>query len=232
MTTETLRRDWILLRRDWILHRRALLPAALIFATFQVYFVIVANHPTLWLVLTCIYMSFLTVIPLNRDGKFRALAWSCTLPVTRADLARGHYMTAWTLAAGLFLVALALAAFVPGTKLSAAMFLNPNRLLLAAGITAFILALLLPFTIRFGLIGILLVLVVLQIVGAVTFVVAETTGSMDIVEGRVGAAFRALADGAAELPEILSIPVFLLALVLVNWASYKIAVALFRRRDL
>jgi hypothetical protein len=236
MTTETLRRDWILFRRDWILHRRALLAAALIFAAFQVYFVIVANNPKLWLVFTCIYISFLTVIPLNREGKFRALAWSCTLPLTRANLARGRYVTAWTLASGLFLVAVVLAALVPGSKLSATMFLDPNYLLLAAAVTTFIIAQLLPFTIRFGLMGILIVLVVLQIFGALMFLTAEATGGVTIIEGGIGAAVRALADGAATLRETLSVPVFnlalLLALALVNWVSYNISVAIFRRREL
>jgi hypothetical protein len=236
MMTELLHRDWILLRRDLILHRRALLPAVLVFAAFQVYFVIVANHATLWLVFTCIWMTFLTVVPLNRDDKFGTLAWSCTLPVSRADLVRGYYVTAWALVAGMFVVALCLAAFVPGSKLSGLMLLDPDRLLLAAGITTFILALLLPFTIRFGFMGVLMLLVVLQIIGAAMFVVAKTTGSMDAVEGGIGAAFRALASGVAALRETLPLTVFqlvmLLALVLVNWASFRISLALFRRREL
>jgi hypothetical protein len=236
MMTELLHRDWILLRRDLILHRRALLPSVLIFAAFQVYFVMVANHATLWLVFTCIWMTFITVVPLNREDKFGTRAWSCTLPVSRADLMRGHYVTAWATVVGMFVVALALAAFVPGSRLSVSMLLSPDRLLLAAGITTFILALLLPFTVRFGFMGVMMLLVVLQILGAAMFVVAKTTGSMDAVESGIAAPFRALAAGIAALRETLPLIVFqlaiLLALVLVNWASYRISLAYFRRRDL
>jgi hypothetical protein len=234
--TELLRRDWIQLRRDLILHRRALVVAALIYAAFQVYFVIAVLHPTLWLVFTCVYLSFLTVIPLNRDDRFGTAAWLCTLPLSRAELVKGRYVTAWALAAGLLLAALGLAAFVPGSKLSATMFFDPDRLLLAAGIITFIIALLLPFTIRFGFMGVLVIAVVLQIVAAVTFVVAKATGSMDAVEGSIGSAFRALAAGVVALRQNLPAPVFqlavLLVLVLVNWASYRLALALFRRQDL
>jgi steroid 5-alpha reductase family enzyme len=81
-----------------------------------------------------------------------------------------------------------------------------------------------------------MLLVVLQIIGAAMFVVAKTTGSMDAVEGGIGAAFRALASGVAALRETLPLTVFqlvmLLALVLVNWASFRISLALFRRREL
>ncbi|UCC73733.1 MAG: ABC-2 transporter permease [Gemmatimonadota bacterium] len=236
MTTDMLRQDWIQLRRDFILHRRALLPAVLIFAAFQVYMVIVINQPLFWLVFTCVYLSFLTVIPLSRDDRFAAAAWSCTLPVTRADLVRGRYLTVWALAVGIFVMVLGLAAFVPGSRLAPAMFLDPDRLLLAAGVTTFIIALLLPFTTKFGLMGVMLMLVVLQIIGAGTFVVAKTTGSQDGVEGGVASVFRALTAGIAALRETLSVPVFqlalLLTLVLVNWVSYRIALAIFRRRDL
>jgi hypothetical protein len=236
MTTELLHRDWILLRRDLILHRRALLPSVLIFAAFQVYFVMVVNQATLWLIFTCIWMTFITVVPLNREDKFGTREWSCTLPVSRADLMRGHYVTAWATVVGMFVVALALAALVPGSRLSVGMLLSPDRLLLAGGITTFILALLLPFTVRFGFMGVMMLLVVLQILGAAMFVVAKTTGNMDAVEGGIAAPFRALASGVVALRETLPLIAFqlamLLVLILVNWASYRISLAHFRRRDL
>jgi hypothetical protein len=236
MTTELLKRDWILLRRDAILHWRTMLPAALIFAAFQVYFVMVVNQAKLWLVLACVYIAFLSVVPINRDDKMGTVAWSCTLPVTRADLVRGRYVTAWALVFSLFAVAFALAAFVPGSNLSLPDFLAPNRLLLVAGVCTFVLAGLIPFTIQFGFMGVLLMMVVLQIAGALLFVVAKATGGQNSVEGGIASFFQALGAGLVALRETLSAPVFqlvlLLALVLINWASYRISVALFRRRDL
>ncbi len=236
MMTELLRRDWILLRRDLMLHWRVMAPAVLIFATFQAWFVREINQPTVWLVFVCIYMSFLTVIPINVDDKAGTYAWSCTLPVTRADLVRGRYVTAWAMILGLFALTIALTAFVPGSKLPPAMYLEPNRLLLTIGIATFILGLIIPFTLQFGLMGVMLMLVVLQLVGAGMFVVAKLSGAMDAVEGGVAVPFRALAAGITALREALPSPIFqlvlLAVLVLLNWGSYRFALALFRRKEL
>ncbi len=109
-----------LLQRDWFLHRRALLTVILIFSAFEVYFVLVANHPRTWLVFTCIYISFFVIVPMTRDDKFRALAWTGSLPVTRADLVRARYVGSWVIVALAFLTVLALAALLPGSKIAPA----------------------------------------------------------------------------------------------------------------
>jgi steroid 5-alpha reductase family enzyme len=84
--------------------------------------------------------------------------------------------------------------------------------------------------------GVMLMLVALQLAGAALFVVAKTMGNMDAVEGGIAAPFRALAGGIAalrtELPVLLFQLMLLLAFFLVNWASYRLSLALFRRRDL
>ena len=232
---ELIRRDWIPLRRDLILHRRTLVVVALIYTAFQTWLITGISGPTAWLVLNCIYMSVLTVVPLNVDEKSGTLPWLCTLPVTRADLVRGRYVTAWSLLVGMYTVAVGLAAFVPGSRLSPLSLLEPDYLLLAAGITTFIIALLLPFTIRFGFMGVLLTLMAMQVLGGVTFVVAKATGSMGGVEGGIASVVRALRDVILALRETMPVPVFQLAvlafLVLLNWASYRASVALFRRRE-
>jgi ABC-type transport system involved in multi-copper enzyme maturation permease subunit len=236
MNTESLRRDGWLLRRDAILHWRSMLPAVLFFTAFQGYFVMVVNQPKMWLVLACVYATFLTAIPINRDDKMGTVAWSCTLPVTRADVVRGRYLTAWALVVSLFAVNFALAAFLPGSRLDLPDYLAPDRLLLVAGVCTFILAWLIPFTIQFGFMGVMLMLVVLQIAGALLFVVAKLTGGQNTVEGGIASFFGGLSDGLVALRETLSAPLFqlamLAAMLLVNWVSYRISVALFRRREL
>jgi hypothetical protein len=236
MTTELFRRDWILLRRDLILTWRVMLPSILFYTAFQVWIVREINHPTLWLVFICVYMTFLTVIPINVDDKAGTNAWSCTLPVTRADLVRGRYVTAWALIALMFTLAILVATFVPGSKLSAEMILNPNSLLLTMGIATFILAPLIPFTLKFGMMGVMLMLVVFQVLGAGLFVVARLTGAMDAVEGGIAAPFRVVIGGVTafrdNLPALAFQLVVLAALVLVNAASYRFALAIFRRKEL
>jgi hypothetical protein len=225
-----------LLLREWILHGRALATIVAIFAAFQVYFVLNADKPRLWLVFTSVYVSFLTVVPFTRDDKFRSVAWSCTLPVSRSDLVRARYAGAWILVAAAFLVAFALAALLPGSKLSGALPADPEALLLSGVVVSLMLALLLPFTIRFGFLGLVIGLAALQILAAALFVASKTTGRQDQVEGGVGAVFRPLIDGIVAARESLGPPGFflaaLLSLVLLNWAGYRFALALFRRREL
>ena len=46
-----------------------------------------------WLVMATLYVAFLTVALFAREDKFRADAWSGTLPVTRLQLVRGSTRT-------------------------------------------------------------------------------------------------------------------------------------------
>ncbi|MGD8867295.1 MAG: ABC-2 transporter permease [Gemmatimonadales bacterium] len=223
------------LQRDWYLHRRALLMVILIFSAFEVYFVLVANHPRMWLVFTCIYISFFVIVPMTRDDKFRAHAWASTLPVTRADLVRSRYVASWVIVALAFLPAFALAAFLPGSKLASALPVDPRSLLLAATVITIIFFLVIPFTARFGLMGVFIGLAAIQLIGAGLFVFASATGSFEAVEGGVAAVFKppiaAVAAIRNSLPSIAFNIMALLTLVLINWLGYRFALMLFRRRE-
>lgn len=226
-----------LLRRDWVLNRRAVVALSAIFVAFQVFFVrLPSDLPPIWLVLTCLWAALIGVVAITRDDTFRALAWSCTLPVCRADLVRARYAGAWILVAGVVVVALALAVLVPGSEVSLAFAFDLDTLLLAAGFVTFLLALALPFLIRFGILGLAVLLVPLNILLPVVFVVSKATGTQDNVEGTVLGWISAMAEAVAGLRDGLSRPVFyvavLLLLVFTNWASYRLALALFVRREL
>lgn len=224
-----------LLQRDWFLHRRALLTVILIFSAFEVYFVLVANHPRMWLVFTCIYISFFVIVPMTRDDKFRAFAWACTLPVTRSDLVKARYVSSWVIVGVGLLSALALAAFLPGSRVAPALPLDARSLLLAATVVTIIFVLLIPFTIRYGLMGVFIGLALLQLVGAGLFVFASATGSFDAVEGTIAAAFKPPIAAIAAIRESLPSAAFnvlaLVTLVLINWLGYRFAATLIRRRE-
>lgn len=234
--TEMIRRRWLLVRRDLVLHRTSLLIAALVFLAFEAYMISQIDSVTAWLVFTCVYASFLTVIPLNRDDKYGSTGWICTFPVTRAEVAEGRYVTSWTLAFLFMAACLVLAALVPGRAVTFSALVQADRLLLLAGIIVLILALLLPFTIRFGFMGVLLMLVVLQIAGAVLLIVSRLTASMDRVEGGIGAFFGMLIGWVTGVRDALPLPLYYLVVVFfligITWASVRFSAALFRRRDL
>jgi hypothetical protein len=225
-----------LLLRDWILHRNGLIIVMAIFAAFQVYFVLEVSGPRPWLVFTAVYIAFLTIFPFTRDDKFRSTAWSCTLPVSRAELVRARWLAAWLIVATGFAIGILLAAVLPGSRLFAALLADPEALLLAGAVVTVVLLMLLPFTIRFGILGVMIGLVGFQLLGAGAFVAAKLTGGLDGVEGGVAGAFRPLIDGILGARTSLGVPGFALAalavLFLLNWAGYRLSVTLFRRQEL
>lgn len=224
-----------LLQRDWFLHRRALLTIILIFSGFEVYFVLVANHPRMWLILTCIYISFLVIVPMTRDDKFRAFAWACTLPVTRSDLVQARYVSSWVIVGVGLLSALALAAFLPGSRVAPALPLDARSLLLAATVVTIIFFLLIPFTIRYGFMGVFIGLALFQLVGAGLFVFASATGSFGAVEGTIAAVFKPPIAAIAAIRDSLPSDAFnvlaLVTLAMLNWLGYRFAATLIRRRE-
>ncbi len=231
------RNDWLLVRRDWILNRWAILTTVFVFATFQVLFVqLPSNLAYVWLFVSCIWAAALTLAPLSREDKFRGAAWSCTLPVSRPDLVKARYIGAWLLAVGAYLVAFTVAMLAPGSKISAAFALDPDTLLLVATIIGTILAIMLPSIVRFGVKGVLVLLVPVNILLPIVFVVSKAMGAQDDVEGNVIAGLQTLAAMIGGVRDGLSRPLFYLAVVLLllaaNWASYRFAVALFLRREL
>jgi len=229
--------DWLLVRRDWILYRASVLMAVFVFATFQILFVQVPlDFPYIWLFLTCIWVAFLTLSPLAREMRTQGAAWSCTLPVSRRDLVKARYFGAWILVAGAYLVALAVAFLAPGSKVSPWFAIDLDTLLIGATIVTVILVFLLPSVIRFGVKGVLVLLVPLNLVLPIVFVASKVTGTQDSLENNLLTGLQALAAVTAGLRDGLSRPLFYIMVVLLlfalNWASYRMAVALFLRREL
>lgn len=224
-----------LLLKDWILNRRALLIILAIYAAFQIYLVLRISHTKPWIVFTCVYASFLTIVPLTREDKFRAGAWARTLPVSRAELVGAHFIGSWLMVTAACLTALALAAALPGSRVDPALVLEPRALLLAASFVSVILCLLVPFTLRYGLMGVMIFLVAFQVLGVVALFVAVATGGMKHVEAGVRAAFALAGSGVDAARDVLPPAVFALAAVAalsaLNWTGYRFALALYNRRE-
>jgi hypothetical protein len=231
------RTDWLLIRRDWILNRVYVLPSVFVFATFQVLFVQVPlDLPYIWVFLTCVWIAFLALPPLLREMKAEGSAWSCTLPLSRRDLVKARYIGGWLLVAAAYLVALAVALLAPGSEVSLRFATDLDTLLIGATIVSVILVLLLPSVIGFGVKGMLVLLVPLNIVIPVLFVVSKATGTQDSLEGNLLTGLQVFATFMTGIRDGLSRPLYYAAVVVllfaINWASYRAAVALFLRRDL
>ncbi len=225
-----------LLMREWILTRRAMVAIVGIYLAFEAYFVCRISSPRQYLIFAAVYASFLALVLLLREDKFHATAWSCTLPVCRRDLVRARFLGAWISVIGYLALALALAAIMPWSAVSAAAALDWATIFLAATVVTTVLALMFPFAIRLGLLGVMIFLVAIQILGSVLLLIAvNMRGRARTSGGLLSGGMEALTDGLVALRDFLSPTVFYLAaaaaLIIINWLGYLLAVALFRRRE-
>lgn len=226
-----------LLLREWTLNRRVTLISFGIFGVFQVYTVLNNDSPRSWMIFATIYASFLASVIYLREDKFRATAWSCALPVTRLEIVRARFIGSWIAVLLALVAALGIVAFVPGSKVSVAGILEPSTLLIAGSVVTFVLVFMLPFTMRFGFLGVMIFLVGSQVLAVVVLLltVVLRRGRSD-KSGPIGAVFSTVTDGVLALRDGLSPGLFsvlaVVFLILVNWAGYRLAVFLFQRREL
>ena len=227
-----------LLLRDWILHRRVLLVSYGMFGAFQIYSALSVSSPRVWLVFASIYAGLLTLVVFAREDKFRSTAWTCSLPVSRREIVRARIVGCWILVSTALVAATVMVTLIPGSKVSIASIVQPTNLLVSVGLVTLIVALMLPFTIRFGLMGVLIFGVVTQLLGGGLLVIVMLRSRAK--GGGTGRpildAIRPVIEGLSAAREALSPIVFqlltLAILVALNWLGYRLSTFLFRRVEL
>lgn len=221
-----------LIRKDLILSRNAFLWTGL---PFLVYFAVMASEPRVpireYLVLSAILCALLPVSVVAREDKFKAAPLTCSLPVTRRAMVQARYALAGACGLVGTAGALALAVLWPWGHFAASDVLDLGTILFAFTAVVVIASLLMPFVFRFGLFGLIWLLVGLQVVG-----VAATLAAMLSGPGTVRPAFRALGRLVAGLHTRLGDPatavVALLGLAALAAVSMQVSVVLSERRDL
>ncbi len=167
------------IRKDLILNRNVIVINALIFATLLGFFATRATRTPamLYAGFAAFMMAFLPMVIVTREDKFNAMALGCSLPVSRKTIVRARFAFALGAAFLGITVALLLAGYIPGTSYGAGEMFGEGPLVVAFGGISFVLAVLLPFTLRFGMKGVLIFLVVMQVLGVVLLTVTQITGS-------------------------------------------------------
>jgi hypothetical protein len=224
---------WTLVRKDLIFNRRMLGWNFLFYLLFLPGFAIYDDSIPLPL-----YAGFAAVIcammPLTlvaREDKFRASAFTCSLPVTREAIVGARYLGGGLLAllgAGLII---AVGYLVPQTGFATRGAGLAVPLLVAFVVIGLVQAALLPFTIRFGLTGLMVFLVVTQFLGMLAMVLAVFAGVAIVraTVGWIGPTLRALQMAFGDVAVAVLLVV---AVALLNVASYRLSCWLFRSRDL
>lgn len=177
-----------------------------------------------------IMMAFVPVMIVTREDKFKAMALGCSLPVTRATIVRARYVLAVSSSVLGILLALTVGALVPTSQLGVSGLFRLGVVFHALSVTTLVVALLLPFTLRFGAMGLIMVLASSQVLGIVALTTVKATRS-SVDERLVDSIIQAVGDlyawaGAGGFYLLL-----LAFLGVVLWASYALSVRIFRTRE-
>jgi hypothetical protein len=224
---------WPLIRKDLIFNRRVLgLNYAFYLLLLPVYAALVGNLPP------AVYAGFAAVIcsifPLTlvaREDKFRTSALTCSLPVTRDAIVSARYWGGGIVALGATALILLAGYLVPHTGFAARGGGVGPALLVAFVLVGLLQALLLPFTIRYGLAGLVVFLVGTQVLGVVLLLTGIFVG-LDLIRGvieAVGATLRVVREKAGDGGLAVTLVV---AVVLLNLVSHGQSRRLFRAREL
>jgi hypothetical protein len=222
-----------LIRKDLVLTRKRLLLNAGVFTVFLIFFLHQKDLPVgLYTGAAALMLSFMPITVVAHEDHCRAAAVGCSLPVRRRDIVRARYLLGLGLGvmglAGISLLALAM----PGSPYTAAELFAPATLLSELAVLAISLALFLPFTIRYGLIGILAALVALQALGLAVLYLANRYGIAAGVRGLAQSAGLAITRLHVALGDAAFGVAVLTALGLLLAVSVQISTWLFEHKDL
>jgi hypothetical protein len=221
------------IKKELILNRKVILINGIIFLACLTYFAARSTQapPRVYAGFASFMMAFLPAVIVTREDKFNAMVLGCSLPVRRKTIVQARFVLSLAMAGGGILGALLFGAFAPFSRFA------PSDLFawgpLVTGLTGItlVLAILLPFTLRYGMKGILLFLVASQVLGVLLLTVTQVTHSeLDrrIVEA-IGGFFSSLHQVLGELGFNLVLVAFLGVLLLL---SYLISVRVFENREL
>lgn len=223
-----------ILRLEFLFNRRQVL---IVLAVFSAYFAFMAgkiDSPRMFLVMTSLMVGLsMPFVILGREDKFKTAALVCSLPVRRSSVVLGKYAAAW-IAIGLGLAyALALTAVLPFSKIAASEVLSPKTLLISLFLISLVFAAILPLTLRFGLLGVMALLVGTQLLGIVALLVGQL---VKVPNNPLRIVLRAVEKGLKTLlyhePTAGFLLALLAAILAVNALSMLVGWLLYSRRDL
>jgi hypothetical protein len=221
-----------LMRKDLILSRRLLLINVLVFLATLSYFAAASTRtpPRVFAGFASLMMAMLPTALITQEDKFKAMTLGCSLPVARKTIVQARFVLSVVLALGGLLAAFLFAAAVPFSNFTLGEMFSSGPVVTALTGATILLSLVLPFTLRFGLRGLLIVLVGFQVVGAVLFtILIAFRSSLDLRIGEaIGGVLARLQDALGPAGFNLSALATLVALLTV---SYLVSVRIFEGRE-
>jgi len=166
-----------------------------------------------------------------REDKLRTTATLASLPVSRSTLVEARYLVAYVVGAATYLIVVIMAAALPWSVQRAAELLELRTLLLTLTLATAAIALMMPVVVRFGMLGVIVLLGAFQVMGVVLMVAFEFFGSRSavgvftVVERNIAALYHGLNQPAVMIETAAVV-------ALATWLSFRLSVFLAERRDL
>jgi ABC-type transport system involved in multi-copper enzyme maturation permease subunit len=216
-----------ILRLEYLYTRRQIVIVLAIYSAYFAYMAGRIESPRVFIVMTSLMIGLsMPFAILAREDKFKTAAFVCSLPVRRSTVVLGKYVSAWAAIAVGFGYALLLTSVLPFSKVRVAEILTVKTILISIFLMSLIFAVILPFTIRFGLVGIIVLLVGSQFVLILALILTRMLGARNPMR----AFFRAVEGG---LRALLSHGATLVAAIIaLNVLSLVVSLVLYARRDL
>ena len=220
------------IRKDLILNQTAILANLLIMAGFLGFMSSWEEGASAgsFAFFSGIMMAFVPVMVITREDKFKAMALGCSLPVTRKTIVQARYLLAVGTSVLGISFAFLIGAFFPLSELDPASLFRPGAVFLALSVTTVAITLLLPFTLRFGAMGLILFLAGTQVLGivALTLVkIGESSADKRLIDTLVGSVMDLHSWLGPEMFYVL-LALFLCGILA---ASYGLSLWVFRRRE-
>lgn len=221
-----------LIFKDLILNKRYLLGIGIFYVAYLGFFGSRLNSPRLALMIGAFMSALLPLLNYTREDKFKAALLSCSLPSTRQQIVRSRYVLSWLLMIAVYVLIVPAVAFFPGGKLGLASLVNVHSVFLYLAVVTLVFAVLMPLLLRFGLVGMFVFLIGMQVLGLVVMVLE----SRKLVHLDLGGVVSRIAAGLRSLNAALGSPAYFAllfaGLVLLNLASLACSTFLFKRKDL
>jgi ABC-2 type transport system permease protein len=222
-----------ILRLEYLYTRRQILIVLAIFSAYFAYMAGRIESPRVFIVMTSLMIGLsMPFTILAREDKFKTAVLVCSLPVRRSTVVLGKYVSTWAAIAVGLGYALLLTSVLPFSKVRVAEILTVKTILISIFLMSLIFAVILPFTIRFGLVGIIILLVGFQLLGILALILAQMTGARNPMRAFISA----VEGGLRTLLSHGATPGFLLtlvaAIIALNVLSSVVSRVLYARRDL
>jgi len=175
--------------------------------------------------------AFIPLSLLAQEDRFRSLILTCSLPVTRPMIVRAKFVGGWIMALAVCLYGLFLGLLLPGSKLTMEEVFTVRNVFVILTLITLALAFLMPFTLRYGFVGMMVLLIGFQLLG-VLLMLSTATGLTGIsLRTLIPATRETMTSWHSQLGATLFYTLYLLVLVGLNAGSCRLTQSVFQRRD-